>query len=60
MENWDDASNLLSFLKGYEKLTCLLDDSRRLFFFVVRSRYGDAHDQEFKKEKLNALAVGFY
>ena len=52
----DDASNLLSFLKGYEKLTCLLDDCLGYASLLSDQDTADAHHQELKG-KANALAV---
>lgn len=52
----DDASNLLSFLKGYEKLTCLLDDCLGYSSLLSDQDTADAHHQELKG-KANALAV---
>lgn len=55
----DDASNLLSFLKGYEKLTCLLDDCLGYASLLSDQDTADAHHQELKG-KANALAVEIF
>lgn len=55
----DDASNLLSFLKGYEKLTCLLDDCLGYSSLLSDQDTADAHHQELKG-KANALAVDIF
>ena len=52
----DDASNLLSFLKGYEKLTCLLDDCLGYSSLLSDQDTADAHHQELKG-KANALVM---
>ena len=55
----EDASNLLSFLKGYEKLTCLLDDCLGYASLLSDQDTADAHHQELKG-KANALAVEIF
>ena len=55
----EDASNLLSFLKGYEKLTCLLDDCLGYSSLLSDQDTADAHHQELKG-KANALAVDIF
>lgn len=54
-----DASNLLSFLKGYEKLICLLDDCLGYSSLLSDQDTADAHHQKLKG-KANALAVEIF
>ena len=48
----DSASNLLSFLKGYEKLVCLLDDCLGYASLLSDQDTANAHNQGLVMYKL--------
>lgn len=55
----DNASNLLSFLKGYEKISCLLDDCMGYASLLADQDTANAHHQELKG-KANSVAVEIF
>ena len=55
----NDAANLLSFLKGYEKLVCLLDDCLGYASLLSDQDTANAHNQGLKG-KANSIAVEIY